>query len=348
MSATIQLSKGLLRKVGNTPLVPLQVERALAVSMHAKLEWYNPFGSLKDRAAYWMIRAAERSGRLKQNGTIIIEPTSGNTGIALAGISRLLGYKVQAVIPEKVSQETKAVLAGLGAELLETEDDLCPRVGKGTDQSIALAQAIVRGHPRQYYMPNQYENEANFLAHYEGTGPEIWQATEGELTHLIAGIGTGGTITGAGLHLKERNPRVKVYAVEAEKNHHLQGLRNLEESSMPEVLERHVEAVDEWIRVSDKQAFDAVKELASVHNLLVGPSSGAVYAAAKDVAERLKRGKLVLVFGDDGRKFMSLYTGFKVLEPDEFRNLIAEAVHLPPSPLYDRTFFQRQAERVFL
>jgi len=334
MNTTIQLSKELLTRVGNTPLVPLHAKLTPAVSMHAKLEWYNPFGSLKDRAAYWMIRAAERSGRLRQNGTIIVEPTSGNMGIALAGISGLLGYKVQAVIPEKVSQETKAILASLGAELLETEDDLCPRVGKGTDQSIALAQAIVRGHPRQYYMPNQYENEANFLAHYEGTGPEIWQATGGELTHLFAGIGTGGTITGAGLHLKERNPRVKVYAVEAEKNHHLQGLRNLEESSMPKVLERHVETVDEWIRVSDKQAFDAVKELASVHNLLVGPSSGAVYAAARDVAERLKRCKLVLVFGDDGRKFTSLYSQFKVFEVGEFRRLVTEAGHLPASPMF--------------
>jgi cysteine synthase B len=336
MNTTIQLSKELLSRIGNTPLVPLHAKRTPALSMHAKLEWYNPFGSLKDRAAYWMIRAAERSRRLKQNGTIIIEPTSGNTGIALAGISRLLGYKVQAVIPGKVSQETKSILVAQGAELLETEDDLCPRVGKGTDQSIALAQAIVRSRPAEYYMPNQYENEANFLAHYESTGPEIWRETKGELTHFFAGIGTGGTVTGAGLYLKQRNQRLKVYAVEAEKNHHLQGLRNLEESSMPKVLERHSDVVDEWIRVSDQDAFEAVKELARDHNLLVGPSSGAVYAAAKQVAEHLRKGKLVLVFGDDGRKFRRLYREFKVFEESEFRRLVSKGDNLPSSLLFDR------------
>lgn len=310
--------------------------------MHAKLEWYNPFGSLKDRAAYWMIRAAEKTGELKRNGTVIIEPTSGNTGISLAGISRLLGYEVQAVIPDKVSEETKTILAALGAKLLETQDDLCPRVGKGTDQSIALAQAIVKGHPTQFYMPNQYENEANFLAHYQSTGPEIWSATGGELTHLFAGIGTGGTITGVALYIKERNPRVRVYAVEAEKNHHLQGLRNLEESSMPRVLERRADLVDEWIRVSDRRAFEAVKELAKDHNLLAGPSSGAVYAAAKEVAERVRGGKFVLLFGDDGRKFMSVYSEFKVFEAGEFRRLVAEANYLPPSPIFKGSFVQSQ------
>jgi len=338
MNTTIQLNKTLLNRIGNTPLVPLNVKETPAVSMRAKLEWYNPFGSLKDRAAYWMIRAAEKSGRLRQTGTIIIEPTSGNTGIALAGISSLLGYRVQAVVPEKVSKETKAVLAGVGAELLETDDDLCPRFGKGTDQSIALAQAIVQGHPTRYYMPNQYENEANFLAHYEGTGPEIWRATRGKLTHLFAGIGTGGTITGAGLYLKERNPQVKAYAVEAEKNHHLQGLRNLEESSMPKVLERHAELVDEWIRVSDVRAFEAVRELGRDHNLLVGPSSAAVYSAAKEVAQRVAKGNFVLIFGDDGRKFMSLYSQFKVFETGEFRRLVSEAHHLPPSAIYIQAF----------
>jgi cysteine synthase B len=343
MSTAISLSQRVQATVGNTPLVPLPMEVSPAVRMYAKLEWYNPFGSLKDRAALWMIRAAQRSGRLSRSGSTIIEPTSGNTGIALAGISRLLGYRVQAVVPEKVSGETKAILTHLGAELMETGDDLCPRVGKGTDQSIALAKAIVKGHPSQYYMPNQYENEANFLAHYEGTGPEIWRTTEGKLTHFFAGIGTGGTITGAALHFKETSPRVRVYAVEAEKNHHLQGLRNLEESAMPKVLERHAEVVDEWIRVSDHEAFEGVKELARDQNLLVGPSSGAVYAAAKRVADGLTRGKCVLVFGDDGRKFMSLYAKFKVFEPAEFRRLVVEADYLPPRDLFNQTFFEADA-----
>ncbi len=334
MTAAIELDQALSVKVGNTPLIPLKVKWIEGVSMHAKLEWYNPFGSLKDRAAYWMIRAAERSERLKRNGVIIIEPTSGNTGIALAGISRLLGYRVQAVIPEKVSQETKTILMTLGAELLQTEGDLCPRVGRGTDQSIALAQAVVRGHPMKYYMPNQYENEANFLAHYEGTGLEIWRATRGGLTHLLAGVGTGGTITGAGGYLKDRNPRIRICAVQPQRNHHIQGLRNLEESSMPKVLERHAGLIDEWIKVSDQEAFDAAKELARDHDLLVGPSSGAVYAAAKMMTQRLRGARLVLVFGDDGRKFKSLYSEFRVFQPNEFQRLVSEADYLPASPMF--------------
>lgn len=330
MNEAVQSDRALLNRIGNTPIIPLGSPKT-TVSMNSKLEWYNPFGSLKDRAAYWMIRVAEKEGKLRSNRTIIIEPTSGNTGIALAGVARLLGYNVQAVIPEKVSDETKAILAAEGAEILETEDDLCPRVGKGTDQSIALAEAIVKGRPDLYFMPNQYENEANFLAHYEGTGPEIWNATWGRLTHFFAGIGTGGSITGAGAYLKEKNQAIRVYGIEAERNHHLQGLRNLEESSMPKLLEKRSEVVDEWIRVSDRDAFYAVKELARDHNLLVGPSSGAVYAAAKNVAETQRNGQFVMLFGYDGRKFKSIYSEFKVFEANEFNETARKAKHLPPS-----------------
>lgn len=308
------------------PLVDSSDRRLLA-----KLEWYNPFGSLKDRAAYWMLQEAQKAGRLHKDQTIIIEPTSGNTGIALAGIARLMGHSVEIVIPERVSAETKALLRALGAELVETEDDLCPRVGKGTDQSIALAEAIVKGHPDRYYMPNQYVNDANYLAHYEGTGPEIWEATGGQLTHFVSGIGTGGTITGVAQFLKERNPSVKIVAVEPQKGHRIQGLRNLEESAMPELLKRRAELVDEWVRVSDADAFAAVQEVARVHQLFVGPSSGAVYRAAENLDGA---GTCVAVFADDGRKFRSVYEEVGVFTPVEFRALEASARYQPPSSDY--------------
>src|SRR5574339_861766 len=157
----------IIQRIGNTPLIELPNFSVKDVRLFAKLEWYNPFGSVKDRAAYWMIKNAEKKGLLVKNKSIIIEPTSGNTGIALTGIATALGYKVEIVIPEKVSEETKTILRHLGATLHETSDDLCPRVGAGTDQSIALAKAISTPSTDIYYMPNKYENDDNFMVDYE-------------------------------------------------------------------------------------------------------------------------------------------------------------------------------------
>src|SRR5919107_4091337 len=195
----------IIDQVGRTPLIELTSFSTKHIRFYAKLEWYNPFGSVKDRAAYWMIKNAEEKKILRKDKSIIIEPTSGNTGIALAGIASSLGYKVEIVIPEKVSNETKEILRKLGATLHETSDDLCPRVGAGTDQSIALAYAISKPRPDTYYMPNQYENDSNFLSHYQSTGPEIWNQTQGKVTHFFTGCGTGGTITGIGTYLKEKD-----------------------------------------------------------------------------------------------------------------------------------------------
>ena len=189
--------------IGKTPLIELSSFSTARVKFYAKLEWFNPYGSVKDRAAYWMLNDAKRKGLLQAGHSIIIEPSSGNTGIALAGIAAKMGYEVEVVIPEKISEETKHTLRELGATLHETSDDLCPRVGLGTDQSIALAKAISKPRPDIYFMPNQYENDANFLAHHESTGPEIWSQTNGKITHLFVGCGTGGTITGTGTYLKK-------------------------------------------------------------------------------------------------------------------------------------------------
>jgi len=325
---TAVASPDVVQRIGQTPLVELKSFSTKNVKFFAKLEWHNPFGSVKDRAAYWMIKDAEKRGILKKDKSIIIEPTSGNTGIALTGIASALGYKVEIVIPEKVSDETKAILRHLGATLHETSDDLCPRVGSGTDQSIALAKAISKPRPDIYYMPNQYENDANFLAHYESTGPEIWKQTSGTVTHFLAGCGTGGTITGTATYLKEKNPAVRVVAIQAQPNHLLQGLRNFEESAMPELFKKRESVVDEWFTATNNDSFDAARMLAEKEGLLVGPSSGSVMASMLKVAEKIGSGVLVGIFADDGRKFKSLYVREGIFTEQEFGRALANAKHM--------------------
>jgi cysteine synthase B len=239
-----------------------------------------------------------------------------------------MGYKVEIVIPEKVSAETKSILKNLGATIHETSDDLCPRVGAGTDQSIALAKAISTPRPDIYYMPNQYENEANYLAHYEGTGPELWKQTDGKITHFLTGCGTGGTITGTGVYLKEKNPNIKVVAVQAQKNHLLQGLRNFEESSMPDLFKRREIVVDEWFTATNKASFAMVKELAKKENILAGPSSGSVMSAMLETRDRIENGIIVGIFADDGRKFKSLYKEYNVLNEEEYEKALQNAKSL--------------------
>lgn len=329
--ATKALSTKLLERIGNTPLIELK-SYSDKVKIFAKLEWYNPFGSIKDRAAYWMIKDAEKKGILKKDRSIIIEPTSGNTGIALAGIAKLMGYQIEIVIPEKVSSETKMILANLGAKLYETSDDLCPRVGPGTEQSISLASAMARAKPEVYYMPNQYENEANFRAHYESTGPEIWEQTNGKVTHFMAGGGTGGTLTGVSKFLKEKNTKIRTIGVQPQKQHLIQGLRNYEESDMPPLFKRRQETVDEWYTITNEESFKAARELFEKEKLLVGPSSGCVMAAAKKERDKLKDGVIVVIFADDGRKFRSLYTNQGVFTDTEFDKALREARMLTELP----------------
>ena len=273
-----------------------------------------------------MIKDAEERGILKKNESIIIEPTSGNTGIALTGIANLLGYKVEIVIPEKASEETKKIIESLGAKLFQTSDDLCPKVGAGTDQSIALARAISSARPDLYYMPNQYENEANFMGHYRGTGPEIWKQTEGKVTHFLTGVGTGGTITGISAYLKEQNPAVRTIAVQPQQNHLIQGLRNFVESDKPILFKKRENLVDDWMTITNDEAFAAVVKLFEKEKLLVGPSSGAVYAAMEKLS--LDQGSVIGIFADDGQKFKSLYIQQKVFTEEQFDKALKKAVHL--------------------
>jgi S-sulfo-L-cysteine synthase (O-acetyl-L-serine-dependent) len=307
-----------IEQIGHTPLVELRSFSTRNVKLYAKLEWHNPFGSVKDRAAYWMIKHAEKKGILKRDKSIIIEPSSGNTGIALTGIANALGYKVEIVIPERVSEETKKILHDLGATLHETSDDLCPRVGAGTDQSIALAKAISKPRPDLYYMPNQYDNDTNFLSHYESTGPEIWEQTNGAITHFLTGCGTGGTITGTATFLKEKNKNVQAIAIQAQKNHLLQGLRNFEESAIPELFKRRLDVVDKWMTATNNDSFEAVRQLLEKESMLVGPSSGSVMTSMLKMAQNLDHGVIVGIFADDGRKFKSLYMKENILTEQEY------------------------------
>jgi len=316
-----------LNRVGNTPLVKLDSLSHNSTEYFAKLEGHNPFGSVKDRAAYWMIKDGEEKGILKRGKSIIIEPTSGNTGIALTGIGKLLDYKVEIVIPEKVSNETKDIIRNLGAKVFETSDDLCPKVGAGTDQSIALATSIASSRPDTYYSPNQYANEANFKGHYVGTGPEIWKQTEGKVTHFFTGVGTGGTITGIGTFLKEKNPDVKIIGCQPQQNHLIQGWRNFEESAKPDLFLKRESVVDDWVSVDNNEAFSVVKEVLEKDKLLVSPSSAAVYACMKKYP--IDGDSCVVgIFADDGRKFKSVYAEQNIMSEEDFDNAIKNATHM--------------------
>ncbi len=261
-----------------TPLVRLgRIAPAGGGAIFAKLEWMNPFGSIKDRTAKYLIEGLRQRGRIA--GKKIVEPTSGNTGIAIAALSNLLGIPCTITIPSGAPQEKIALLRLLGAEVWPTPDDLCP-IDHPKDGAIALARSFVTGEATRdaYVMPNQYENPDNVRAHYETTGPEIWDQTEGKVTHFFAGYGTCGTITGAAKLLKEKNPAVRVIAIEPEKGHRISGLKNFQESRAPGILDPAV--IDKTVRVPDVSAYGTTLRLAREESLLAGPSTGAIVWAA--------------------------------------------------------------------
>jgi cysteine synthase B len=285
----------ILDAIGNTPLVELQrLSPKPGVRLFAKLEGQNPTGSVKDRIAKYMIEAAEAAGALTPD-RMVLEPTSGNTGISLAMICRLKGYRLKVVMPESVSEERSQLLRAFGAEIVYSEGI------KGTNGSIAVAQQMVAEDP-SYFMPYQYGNEANPRAHYETTGPEILRDLP-EVDVFIAGLGTGGTLTGAGHFLKEHKPGLKVVACVPHPGDLVQGLRSLEEGFIPPVLDESV--LDGKIVVDSRASFAGTKELAQVEGIFAGISSGAVLRTAQKVAERLDRANIVMLFADSGWKYLS-------------------------------------------
>ncbi len=287
-----------------TPLVRLnRVVRPGRFDLYLKLEWYNPFGSIKDRTALYLLKGMCERGEL--DGRDLVEPSSGNTGIALAALAALLGKKLVVTIPDGVPDEKKLLLRMLGAEVWTTPDDLCP-INHPKDGAIALARSFVEseGTKDRYAMPYQYENPDNVRAHYETTGPEIWDQTEGRVTHFFAGYGTCGTITGIGRYLKEQDPAVRVIAIEPQRGHRLPGLKNLEESKPPGILDRSV--IDEVVRVDDEPAYAMTKRLFREEGLIVGPSTGAIVYAAAEFS-RTHGGLAVAISPDSGFKYASFF-----------------------------------------
>ena len=286
-----------LKIIGNTPAVELtQLNGNTKIRIIAKMEGANPGGSVKDRPALYMINNAEASGVLTRDKTII-EPTSGNMGIAMAMIGTVKGYNVTLFMPECVSTERQLVLRAYGAEAVLTP------AKEGVDGSIERAHQALKDEPDKYYMPNQFENESNTLAHYETTGPEIWEQTDGEIDVFVAGVGTTGTLMGVGRYLKEKNPDVKIIGVEPTEGHTIQGLKNLVESIVPKIYNAKV--LDDKITIEDGEAFEISRQLALKEGLLVGMSSGAAVAGALQVAKNMKKGTVAVILPDRGDRYLS-------------------------------------------
>jgi cysteine synthase B len=291
--------RSLLDLIGNTPLVSIgKVAEAVApVRVFAKAEWQNPGGSVKDRAALNMVRDGERRGLLTKDKTII-DATSGNTGIALAMIGAHLGYRVKLALPKNASLERKQAMQAYGAELILTDPT------GGTDTAQRLVKDIVSAHPARYFYPDQYNNPANWRAHYETTAPEIWRQTAGQITHFVAGLGTSGTFMGVSRKLKELNPAVQCISMQPDAAlHGLEGLKHMATALVPGIYDPSV--ADEQLEVATEDAHRMVIRLAREEGLMVGVSSGANLVAAMAVAARLKEGVVVTVFCDSATRYMS-------------------------------------------
>lgn len=293
------LEESILQRIGNTPLIRLnKMSKGLkGVELYAKAEWFNPGGSVKDRPALRIIEDGEKSGRLTKD-KIITDSTSGNTGIAYAMIGAVKGYKVTLVMPSNVSQERKAIVKSFGVEIVFT-DPL-----SGSDGAILEVKRLVAEHPERYFYADQYNNSSNWKAHYDTTGVELWEQTKGEITHLVAGIGTSGTMMGTGRRLKEFNPDIKVIAVEpATAIHGLEGLKHMDTAIVPGIYDASFP--DLKVRVETEDAYKMVKELGMEEGLLVGYSAGAAMKAALEVARGLKEGCVVAIFPDSGNHYLS-------------------------------------------
>ncbi len=285
-----------------SPLVRInRLSRSEGFPLYAKLEWLNPFGSVKDRAAYEMFADLEARGELR-DGRGLVEPTSGNTGISLAAIAGVRGHPFRAVVPERVPPEKKILLRIIGAEVDVLSDALCPLPGQGGG-TINLAKTYARAQAERYVLPNQYENERNVQAHYRTTGPEIWRQTEGRITHLFVALGTCGTVTGAGRFLKEKNPQIKIIAVQPSEGHDIPGLRNARELDVTQLYDPSL--IDETLEIDYRLAYARALDLCRREGLLAGPGSGLVFEGARRCVERGGAGLGVMIFADSVFKYIS-------------------------------------------
>lgn len=290
----------ILDQIGKTPL--LRLKRILprgtpsSVEVYAKAEWFNPGGSVKDRPAWQMIRDGEARGDFKP-GKTLIDSTSGNTGIAYAWIGAAKGFPVELVMPRNVSEERKKIVTGYGAKIIYSDPLL------GSDGARQMAHEIVRKSQDKYFFPDQYANPSNWKAHYQTTGPEIWEDTKGKVTHLVAGLGTSGTMMGTSRFLKEKNPKIFTLAVQPESFHGLEGLKHME-SAVPIPIydpQRH----DRKITVETEPAYELTRRLAREEGLLVGQSSGAALLGVFELLKEVREGVMVVIFPDGGDKYLS-------------------------------------------
>ena len=287
----------ILDTIGNTPLVKMEsFSPRHGVNVYAKLEGTNPSGSIKDRPALRMIEAGEASGRLTA-GKVIVEASSGNMGISLAMIAAVKGYKVRIFMSEAVSAERRKILAAYGADVVLTP------AAEGTDGAIRRARALVASAPEQYFMPDQFSNEGNYMAHFFSTASEILQQTRGKVDYVVSSIGTSGTLMGLAKYLKTANPDIKVVCAQPVKGHYIQGLKNLEEAIVPAIYNPELIDVQEMIETED--AFEMARRIIRQEGIFVGMSSGAAMVAAVRVAQRIDKGNIVVIFPDRGEKYIS-------------------------------------------
>jgi len=297
MKGENKIGENILDLIGNTPMVKInKLNPNKKVNIYAKLEGNNPGGSIKDRIALKMIEQAEKEGKLN-NGKTIIEPTSGNTGIGLAMVAVAKGYNLEIVMSKAVSFERRKILKAYGAKITLTPAE------NGTDGAILKARELVKNNPGKYFMPDQFSNHYNRVAHYETTACEILEQTSGKINYFISAIGTSGTIMGVGKYLKEHIPKIKIICAHPTKGHYIQGLKNMQEAIVPSIYEPDI--IDEQIMIDTKQAFEMTRMLAREEGIFAGMSSGAVMLAAKKIAEKIKKGNIVVIFPDRGDRYLS-------------------------------------------
>lgn len=289
--------ENILQTIGNTPLVKInKLNPNKKTTIYAKIEGNNPSGSIKDRIALSMIQQAEREGKLK-DGKTIIEPTSGNTGVALAMIGVLKGYEVEIVMSNAVSVERIQMIKAFGGKVTLTDGKL------GTDGAIKKARDLVKENPEKYFMPDQFSNEYNKITHYQTTGEEIWKQTNGNIDYFVSALGTSGTIMGVGRVLKEHNPQIRIVCAHPVKGHYIQGLKNMEEAIVPSIYDPS--KIDITIMVETEAAYEMTRQIAAKEGIFVGMSSGAAMYATVEIAKQTDSGIIVVIFPDRGEKYLS-------------------------------------------
>ena len=297
------IKENILQTIGSTPMVRINsLNPNPRVNIYAKLEGFNPTGSIKDRIALRMVEQAEREGRLTA-GMTILEPTSGNTGIGLAVVGIVKGYDVVIVMSEAVSVERRKILRACGAKVILTP------ASEGTDGAIRLAREMYAAHPELYFMPDQFANAANYMAHYERTAIEIWQACGGQIDYFVSAVGTSGTLMGVSRFLRIMKPDIKVICAHPTRGHYIQGLKNMEEAIVPDIYDESL--IDRQEMIDSEEAIDMARQIIAREGIFAGMSSGAAMLAARRTAQRIERGNIVVLFADRAEKYLST----KMFEP---------------------------------